>query len=169
MDYGVESLSQTLQAEIDSGFPVIGIGANDTEAYAPLIADIRGQRVAVVAATQVLDGSLANGWTATPTQPGLASAEPIDRLVRAVTAAWAQADTVVVFLHWGVERATCPTGDQQSLAQTLVDAGADIVVGGHAHRLQGGGRLGNAVVHYGLGNFASGPGPPRPPALGCSW
>jgi poly-gamma-glutamate synthesis protein (capsule biosynthesis protein) len=156
MDYGVESLSQTLQAEIDSGFPVIGIGANDTEAYAPLIADIRGQRVAVVAATQVLDSSLATAWTATPTQPGLASAEPIDRLVRAVTEARAQADTVVVFLHWGVERATCPAGDQQSLAQTLVDAGADIVVGGHAHRLQGGGRLGNAAVHYGLGNLAFG-------------
>ncbi|MDP1820304.1 MAG: CapA family protein [Acidimicrobiales bacterium] len=32
-------------------------------------------------------------------------------------------------------------------------AGADVVVGGHAHRLQGGGRLGDAVVHYGLGNF----------------
>jgi poly-gamma-glutamate capsule biosynthesis protein CapA/YwtB (metallophosphatase superfamily) len=156
MDYGVESLRQTLQAEIDSRFPIIGIGANDTEAYAPFIADIRGQRVAVVAATQVLDGSLANAWTATPTQPGLASAKPIDRLVRAVSEARAQADTVVVFLHWGVERATCPTGDQQSLAQTLVDAGADIVVGGHAHRLQGGGRLGNAVVHYGLGNFAFG-------------
>ena len=156
MDYGVESLRQTLQAEIDSGFPIIGIGANETEAYAPLIADIRGQRVAVVAATQVLDASLADAWTATPTQPGLASAKPIDRLVRAVTEARAQADTVVVFLHWGVERETCPTGDQQSLAQTLVDAGADIVVGGHAHRLQGGGRLGNAVVHYGLGNFAFG-------------
>jgi poly-gamma-glutamate synthesis protein (capsule biosynthesis protein) len=35
----------------------------------------------------------------------------------------------------------------------LAEAGADIVVGGHAHRLQGGGRLGDALVHYGLGNF----------------
>ena len=31
--------------------------------------------------------------------------------------------------------------------------GADIVVGSHAHRVQGGGRLGPAAVHYGLGNF----------------
>ena len=64
-----------------------------------------------------------------------------------------RSDTVVVFLHWGIEKQTCPTGDQQALASALVDAGADIVVGGHAHRLQGGGRLGDAVVHYGLGNF----------------
>jgi poly-gamma-glutamate capsule biosynthesis protein CapA/YwtB (metallophosphatase superfamily) len=156
MDFGVESLRETLQAESDSGFPIIGIGANETEAFAPYVADIGGQRVAVLAATQVLDGSLANAWTATPTQPGLASAKRIDRLVEAVTDARASVDTVVVFLHWGIERSTCPTGDQQSLAQTLVDAGADIVVGGHAHRLQGGGRLGNAVVHYGLGNLAFG-------------
>jgi poly-gamma-glutamate capsule biosynthesis protein CapA/YwtB (metallophosphatase superfamily) len=156
MDYGVEALRETLQAEIDSGFPIIGIGANETEAFAPYIADIRGQRVAVIAATQVLDGSLANVWTATPTQPGLASAKRIDRLVQAVTEARALVDTVVMFLHWGVERTTCPTGNQQSLAQTLADAGADIVVGGHAHRLQGGRRVGDAVVHYGLGNLAFG-------------
>ena len=32
-------------------------------------------------------------------------------------------------------------------------AGADVVVGGHAHRLLGAGRMGNALVGYGLGNF----------------
>jgi poly-gamma-glutamate synthesis protein (capsule biosynthesis protein) len=44
----------------------------------------------------------------------------------------------------------------------LADAGADVIVGGHAHRLQGGGRLGAAFVGYGLGNFvfytSGGPG-----------
>ena len=72
------------------------------------------------------------------------------------------ADTVVVFLHWGIEGHTCPSADQEQLARTLVDAGADIVVGGHAHRLEGGGQLGAAFVDYGLGNFvfytARGPG-----------
>jgi poly-gamma-glutamate synthesis protein (capsule biosynthesis protein) len=78
-----------------------------------------------------------------------------------VQEARATSDTVVVFLHWGIERQTCPSAVQQQLAQTLVDAGADIVVGGHAHRLQGAGRLGSAFVAYGLGNFAfyAQPGP----------
>ncbi len=74
--------------------------------------------------------------------------------VEEVAAARASADTVVVFLHWGVEGETCPSGTQRSLAERLVAAGADIVVGSHAHRVQGGGRMGDAVVHYGLGNFA---------------
>ena len=54
---------------------------------------------------------------------------------------------------WGVELVGCPTTDQRTLARALVDAGADIVVGGHAHRLLGAGKMGKALVGYGLGNF----------------
>ena len=63
-------------------------------------------------------------------------------------------DTVVVYLHWGVEGTTCPSAEQRQLARTLVLAGADVVVGSHTHRLLGGGRLGGALVDYGLGNLA---------------
>ena len=62
-------------------------------------------------------------------------------------------ETVVVFLHWGVELEQCPSARQRTLAKQLVAAGADVVVGGHAHRVQGAGRLGKALVGYGLGNF----------------
>ena len=58
-----------------------------------------------------------------------------------------------MYLHWGVELVGCPTDDQRSLARALTRAGADIVVGGHAHRLLGGGKMGKAFVDYGLGNF----------------
>ena len=74
----------------------------------------------------------------------------VPRLVRAVREARATSDTVVVFLHWGIELDGCPTSTQRTLARQLVSAGADIVVGGHAHRLQGAGRLGRALVSYGL-------------------
>ena len=70
-----------------------------------------------------------------------------------VRAARRTSDTVVVFLHWGIELEQCPSSDQRTLAKQLVAAGADVVVGGHAHRVQGAGRMGNALVGYGLGNF----------------
>jgi poly-gamma-glutamate synthesis protein (capsule biosynthesis protein) len=108
----------------------------------------------VIGATHVLDGNLINTWTATDTQGGLASAKEVPRLVAAVQQARATSDTVVVFLHWGIETQNCPSVAQQQLARTLVDAGADIIVGGHAHRLQGAGRMDAAFVGYGLGNFA---------------
>lgn len=154
LDYGTDGLAETLAVKRGQpqGF-LIGIGGDEDEAYAPFSTEVRGQRIAVIAATQVLDSNLISAWTATADQGGLASAKRVDRLVQEVEAARVDHDTVVVFLHWGIEKMTCPTGDQQALAGALVDAGADIVVGGHAHRLQGGGRLGDAVVHYGLGNF----------------
>src|SRR6185295_8578474 len=102
---------------------------------------------------QVLDDELISAWTAGPGKPGLASAKDVPRLVRAVRAARQTSDTVVVFLHCGVELEQCPSSDQRRLAKQLVAAGADVVVGGHAHRVQGAGRMGRALVGYGLGNF----------------
>lgn len=154
LDFGVAGLADSLAAEAATGFPVIGIGHDEAEAYAPYTATVRGQTVAFIGATQVLDGALIASWTAGPAQPGLASAKRVDRLVSEVRAAGETADIVVVYLHWGVETASCPSGDQQQLARRLVDAGADVIVGTHAHRLQGAGRMDAALVAYGLGNFA---------------
>jgi poly-gamma-glutamate capsule biosynthesis protein CapA/YwtB (metallophosphatase superfamily) len=154
MDHGEIGLQQSLaikRAQPD-GF-LIGIGEDEDEAFAPYTTEVKGQRISVIAATQVLDSSLLDYWTAGPDKFGLASAKRVDRLVVEVERARAVSDTVVVFLHWGIETHTCPSGDQQALAQALVDAGADIIVGGHAHRVQSAGRLGDALVGYGLGNF----------------
>ena len=56
---------------------------------------VKGQRIAVIAASQVLDGSLIDAWTATADHAGLASAKRVDRLVAEVAAARATSDTVV--------------------------------------------------------------------------
>ncbi len=63
--------------QASSGFPIIGIGHNATEAYAPYTTMIKGQRIAVIGATQVLDDNLITAWTATDTQGGLASAKEV--------------------------------------------------------------------------------------------
>ena len=153
MDYGEAGLRDSLSAAKRHKFPVIGIGLDGKRAYAPYRRTVRGQRVAILAATQVLDDHLISSWTAGPGKPGLASAKDVPRLVQEVRRARRSADTVVVYLHWGAELERCPTSDQRTLARALVRAGADIVVGGHAHRLLGGGRMGRGFVDYGLGNF----------------
>ena len=154
LDYGLEGLRDSLAAAKRYRLPLIGIGLDDAQAYRPFRRTVNGQRIAVIGATQVLDDELISTWTAGPGKPGLASAKNVPRLLRAVRAARKTSDTVVVFLHWGVELEQCPSADQRQLAKQLVAAGADVVVGGHAHRVQGAGRLGRAVVGYGLGNFA---------------
>jgi poly-gamma-glutamate capsule biosynthesis protein CapA/YwtB (metallophosphatase superfamily) len=154
MDYGVTGLRDSLAAARETGMPVVGIGLDEQQAYAPHVATVRGQRIAVLGATQVLDAAFIEPWTARGDKPGLASAKREQRLLKEVRAAREQADTVVVYLHWGRELQSCPTDVQQDLARRLVDAGADVVVGTHAHVLLGGGYLDDAYVDYGLGNFA---------------
>lgn len=155
MDFGQSGLEDTLSAAEDFGFPLIGAGRDKVEAFAPYTTTIRGREIAVIGATQVMDSAFFDSWPATDERPGLASAkfEHEADLLDAVATARKSADTVVVYLHWGVEGQSCPTGDQTGLADRLADAGADIVVGTHAHRLQGTGMLGDTLVDYGLGNF----------------
>jgi len=156
LDFGQQGLTDTLAAADAAGLPVVGLGQDEDSAFAPHVATVKGQRIAVIGATQVLDSSLQEAWTALPGKPGMASAKRVERLVQEVERARQDADTVVVYLHWGKERDACPLPRQEELASQLVAAGADVVVGTHAHVLLGGGYLDGAYVDYGLGNFVFG-------------
>ena len=152
-DYGAVGLADTLAALRDSPIPAIGIGANVREAFRPHRVSIRGTRLAFFAVTTKADRT-ANAWAAETGKPGVAVAvRPRPRLLRAVSRASTRADVVVVYLHWGIEKAPCPSRSQIAHANTLSAAGADVVLGTHAHVLQGAGWLGDTYVGYGLGNF----------------
>jgi poly-gamma-glutamate synthesis protein (capsule biosynthesis protein) len=155
VDYSAAGLADTLAAKAATPLRVVGIGANAGEAYAPTRLAVKGQRIAVFGASDVIDDWLIGPWTATDAQAGIASTKGADqqRMVDAVRAARRDSDTIVVYLHWGAEGNDCPSPRQRELARAMVDAGADILVGSHTHRVMSAGRLGNALVGYGLGNF----------------
>jgi poly-gamma-glutamate synthesis protein (capsule biosynthesis protein) len=154
VDCGQTGLAQGLAAAASADFPVVGAGADAAQAFAPYRTTIDGQRVAILAATQVIAANLTSTWTATSSQGGVASALDPTELIQAVQAARRTSDTVVVYLDWGAETVACPDPQQEPLTEQLVKAGADIVVGTGAHVLLGAGYLGSAYVDYGLGNLA---------------
>ncbi|TQN28739.1 poly-gamma-glutamate synthesis protein (capsule biosynthesis protein) [Haloactinospora alba] len=156
MDYGADGLRDTLDNAEDAGFPVVGAGESAEEAYSPHVVETNGTSVAFIGATDVLNTNLIDAWTAKEDSAGLASAkgEQRQRLVSAVSSAAEEADHVVTYLHWGAEGDHCPRQHAPGLARELVGAGADAVVGGHAHVLSPGGYIDDSYVHYGLGNFA---------------
>jgi poly-gamma-glutamate capsule biosynthesis protein CapA/YwtB (metallophosphatase superfamily) len=153
MDFMESGLRDSLKAIKKTGFPTVGIGRNADEAYRAYRTTIKGNRLAVVGATQVLDDHLIPAWTATDSKGGLASAKLVPRMIKAVKDARRGADIVIVHLHWGAEMQPCPLPRQKELAGQLIEAGADVIVGGHAHIPLGGGYLKGRYVHYGLGNF----------------
>jgi len=152
-DYGASGLADTLAAIKASGFPVIGIGANETQAFAPYTRTVNGAKVAIIAADQVQDETTLRLFSAGPHSTGVANAfSPL--LLGAVRAMRARGYIVVVYLHWGTEYTTCPNDDQRTLAAQLAQAGAAAVIGTHVHVLQGAGwRADGTYVAYGLGNY----------------
>lgn len=75
------------------------------------------------------------------------------RAIDDVGRARAIADVVIVFEHWGIEYALYPVRHQRLLGRTLIDAGADAVIGAHAHVVQPMEIYKDRLIVYGLGNF----------------
>ncbi len=151
LDYGQVGLADTLTAAKAAGFPYVGIGKNAAAAWAPYVTTVKGRKIAVIGISQVAE--LASSWVATDSRPGEANAIDLRRTLAAVRAAKRLAPTVIVFMHWGTEGEACPDPNQLSLARQLAAAGASIIIGAHAHMLQGSGWLGHTFVAYGMGNF----------------
>lgn len=152
VDYGPEGLEDTLAAKEKSPIPIVGIGENEDEAFAPAEVKRGNVSIGVIGASQVKEETLEN-YSASASSPGIASNLPTDRTVEEVKKATKKYDLVVVYLHWGLDYQNCP--DQRSLdaRKDLEEAGADIIVGGHAHRFQGAGWEGKSYIGHGLGNF----------------
>lgn len=151
LDYGQVGLADTVEAAARARFPIVGIGRNASEAYAPWIVSVRGVRVAFLAFSQI--HMLAFTWAARDDRPGVAMAFDVARAAAAVADARQHADVVIVYNHWGQEGNSCATAEQRAFAARLAAAGADVVLGAHAHVLLGDGWLGQTYVQYGLGNF----------------
>ena len=151
LDYGERGLFDTLAAARAAHFPDVGTGLDAAAAWAPYVTSVDGTKIAIVGVSQVAE--LASSWVATAHRPGEANAIDLRQTLAAVRRAKRLARVVIVFMHWGTEGMACPDQNQRSLAPQLAAAGADIIIGSHAHTLQGSGWLGHTFIAYGMGNF----------------
>ena len=62
-------------------------------------------------------------------------------------------ELVVVSFHWGAEKDYVPNDKQQKMAKITIDAGADLVVGHHSHRINPIEQYNGKYIVYSLGNF----------------
>jgi len=65
-------------------------------------------------------------------------------------------DKVICSIHWGRDYSFYPTAAQMIQARSLIDAGADIIMGHHPHVLQGYERYNGGHIFYSLGNLTYG-------------
>ncbi len=156
-DFGPDALVDGRARLTSAGVAPVGAGRDAREANMPAMFEIKGWKIAVLGFGGVVPSP---GWIAGANHPGVASGYDTASMVRAVRAADAHADLVLVAIHWGEELDTKPRGDDVARAHALIDAGADAIFGHHAHRLQPLEFYRGRPIAYGLGNFvwpSSGP------------
>ena len=133
----------------NAGIAHAGAGMNLAEAREPMIFDLGQTKIGVLS----YQGVPSYDWAwATETSAGTAPIgeevmkEDVERLRDEV-------DLVVVMPHWGIEYLATPEPWQVDWAHAAVDAGADLVIGGHAHWPKGIEVYEGDPIFYGVGNF----------------
>jgi poly-gamma-glutamate synthesis protein (capsule biosynthesis protein) len=158
-DYGTRALVRTVRAFDSSPIADFGAGEDLAEASRPAVLEVDGVRFAFLgfnaigetpAAVRGGPGALS---LTMPPRTGPLDAGDLDRVVSAVRRADRRADAVIVLPHWGGNYTRTVDPAQRAVARRLVEAGADLVVGGHPHWVQGSERVRGVPVFYSLGNF----------------
>lgn len=184
MDSGAVGLQDTLAELEANSIGYAGAGMNLTDSMKPHIAEVEGVKLATVSLSATVPPGFAAGqerpgiaplrvrvsyWadgTINEEQPGTPPwihtqvfAEDQEVALEAVRQAKAQADIVMVQMHWGVppEWNSPFQGDlaeyQRPLAHAVVEAGGSVILGHHAHALVGIERYKGVLIFYSLGNF----------------
>jgi poly-gamma-glutamate capsule biosynthesis protein CapA/YwtB (metallophosphatase superfamily) len=147
-DAGGQGLLQTITNVTKRGIAVSGAGKDLAAARRPAILEVAGTKVAILGYD-----AIAGSYHATATRIGSAplSAKFVKEDVAAARAAGA--DLVVVYPHWGTEYDPTPFTNQKKLAEMIIDNGADMVIGNHAHWAAAMEIYKGKPIWYALGNF----------------
>ena len=147
-DGGRVGILETIAAVTAAGMAPTGAGADLAAARTPHLVEVGGVTMAIIA----VDG-VAGYYHATANRPGAAPLS-VAALQRAIPAARAAgAELVLVFPHWGNEFQAEPTRGQRTIARAAIEAGADLVIGGHSHWASAMEIIDGRPVLYGIGNF----------------
>ena len=153
LDYGSEAFEDTLEILNDLGIAFSGAGMNYSQAQEMASIDVEGTTIGFLSYTAIIP---AITWLPGDASPGVAplySESDIHLALENITRSKNYCDVLIVIPHWGIEYASTPTWTQQLLAHAMIDAGADMIIGGHPHVLQGVEFYQNKPIFYSLGNF----------------
>ena len=152
-DFGPEALAECVNRLEGAGIPFFGGGRNLEEAHRPFVFEKSGITVALLGYNEFRPQSFEAGIKT----PGVAwslGPEYEKHVFADIRAAKTErkADLVIPFMHWGWE--DVPANDRQrEFARRMIDAGADVIVGGHPHVTQGVDTYKGKLIVYSLGNF----------------
>ncbi|MCE2452990.1 MAG: CapA family protein [Nitrospinae bacterium] len=177
LDYGEDAFAETMSLMDSLGVALVGGGMNLTQARKPILIERGSLRVGFLAYCSVIP----RGFEATASDPGVNPirahtayrpwrdlseypgtppridtwAEPahLARMKRDIRNLKKKTDLVVVNHHWGTSMTHEVMDFEREIAHASIDAGADLVLGGHPHVLQAIEFYKGAPIAYSMGNL----------------
>jgi len=177
LDWGPDGLFDTVDHLRAAQLEVVGVGKDIEQARRPVIVTSHGVRVVFLAYSSILPSHY---WAESnrpgcapmrahtlyepiePDQPGTpprvhtyAHRADLEALRSDIAALKREVDRVIVSLHWGIHFVPAVLADyQREVGYAAIDAGADAILGHHAHILKGAEVFRGKPLFYCLGNFA---------------
>ncbi len=177
LDYGDEALLDTLALLEERGLSYAGAGPHLAAARRAAVIERGGLKIGLLAFSSIIP----RGFSAGPGKPGInplrvhtayetwrdvneypgtlpkvstwADPEDLGRMKRDIRALKRRSDAVIVYHHWGTSMTHRIQDFQTEIAHASIDAGADLVLGGHAHVLQGVAFHKGVPIVYSMGNL----------------
>jgi len=177
LDYGPETLFDTVKILKENGVEGIGVGKDIDEARRPHYFKVKDKTIAIVNACSILR----EGFAATKNRPGISplhistfyksleniyeqpatpsstftipDLDDLNAVCELITEAKSKADYVIACFHWGVHFTYDLAMYQPDVAYAAIDAGADVIIGTHPHNLQAIDTYKNKPIFYSMGNF----------------
>lgn len=150
-DFGKDAFMDMLVSLKENNIPYIGAGNNLNEAMEPYYFVVNGRKIAFVNATRAEKNIMTPG--ATQNEAGVLRCYDPENFIKAIKLAKANSDYVIALIHWGAESYHTLEDVQITTGKTYLESGADVIVGGHAHKLQGMEFYQNKLIAYNLGDF----------------
>lgn len=158
-DYGEQPLLTTLRLLREADFATVGAGENLDAAREPAIIDADGLSIGFYATDSIgetpaaTQDSPGTNRIDAPPRTGPLDEAALDRARQDIAALDERADLVIAVPHWGTQYTNVPEESQRIIAQAFTEAGADVVVGGHPHWVQGWEQIEETTVVHSLGNL----------------
>ena len=150
-DFGTTAFNDTIDYLNEFNIPYIGAGKNIDEAKRPYYFIINGYKIAFVNATRAEKIILTP--EATTNSGGVFRCYDPTNLINLIKETKQESDYIITLIHWGKEDSHELEPVQKETSKLYIDAGSDIIIGTHAHVLQGIEFYKNKPIIYNLGDF----------------
>lgn len=150
-DYGIDAFNDALDSLEQYNIPYIGAGRNIEEAKEPFYYIINGYKIGFVNATRAEKYILTP--EATDTTGGVLRCYDPTTFINVIEETKKNSDFVIALVHWGKEDSSDLEQVQLDTSKQYINAGADLIVGTHAHTLQGIDFYNDKAIVYNIGDF----------------